>query len=131
MGVVHEEETESPPRRIPRFVLILGILVFCVVGQFLVRAGQSLIGAIFIVLAAIFFVVMSRHQPGPGDLVDNRAIRAAAIQLELVGRNFPCIGNFIRRSVVLVIRTRHSRILCLAVAPNQYWIADFFQFLAQ
>ena len=73
MDVAHKKQIEShlskPTKRIPRLPLILGVLVFCVVGQFLLRADQLivvLIGAIFIVLAAIFFVAIFRDQSGPG-----------------------------------------------------------------
>jgi 4-amino-4-deoxy-L-arabinose transferase-like glycosyltransferase len=72
MGVVHKGETESHPivpgRRFPRYLLILGVLIFCVAGQFMLRADQLvvvLIGAIFTVLAALFFVVIFKVQSGP------------------------------------------------------------------
>jgi 4-amino-4-deoxy-L-arabinose transferase-like glycosyltransferase len=70
MGVVREKGTDHlaiPKSRMPRFLLILGALVFCVAGQFLLRANQLLIGVVFIVLAALFFVVIFRDQPDPGN----------------------------------------------------------------
>ncbi len=67
--VVHREEMERPTEpedRAPRWLLILGVLVFGVAGQFLLQADELLIGAIFIGLSVLFFVVVFRNQSGPG-----------------------------------------------------------------
>jgi 4-amino-4-deoxy-L-arabinose transferase-like glycosyltransferase len=85
MSVVQESNLTVSKWHIPRFLLILGILTFCVAGQFLLRAGQPLIGTIFIVLSAIFFVVICRHQPGPGDWLTIEPLRQQLLNLNRWG----------------------------------------------
>ncbi|MBV5349774.1 hypothetical protein JZU71_01000, partial [bacterium] len=69
-SAIHRQQMEydptAPSDRVPRLLLILGILVFGVTGQVLLRADKTLIGAIFTGLAALFFVAIFRNQAGPG-----------------------------------------------------------------
>ncbi|MDO9300581.1 MAG: PA14 domain-containing protein [Anaerolineales bacterium] len=69
----------------PRLLLILGVFGFCIAGQFMLRADQPLIGAIFIVLAALFFVVIFRDQPGPGNWLTTETLGRQLFKLNWWG----------------------------------------------
>ncbi len=71
-GIVNGTETERYRDVIkshkPRLGLILGALGFGVAGQFMLQTEKLLlIGALFVFLSALFFVVLYRNQSGPGD----------------------------------------------------------------
>jgi 4-amino-4-deoxy-L-arabinose transferase-like glycosyltransferase len=88
-GVVHKEEImhhwAAPQSRKFRLLLILGVLIFSLAGQFMLRTDQPLIGAIFIVLAALFFVVIFRDQPGPGNWLTTETLGRQLFKLNWWG----------------------------------------------
>lgn len=62
-GMLREEELGTG-NMMPRFWLLPGALILGVAGQFILRTDQLLIGAIFISLAALIFVIALWKQPG-------------------------------------------------------------------
>jgi 4-amino-4-deoxy-L-arabinose transferase-like glycosyltransferase len=64
MNVIHKEEAASGGS-VLRWLLILGVLALGLTGQLLLPT-DNLLGAIFIGLAALLFVVIFRNQPSPG-----------------------------------------------------------------